>query len=250
MDNNDLIKPFEETLYSAELQDITIDFSEMALDDLTKLFFEGTSDALLSFPIVKGIVALGKTVWNIQRAVSTRNQLTFIQSIKNERPNPIEIEKRKKALKNNEKWIQDEIELTVVYLDRHTSVKKAKYQAKMYADLINGAITFNEYQEYLAILDQLIISDINHFLETVLFVIQNQESFYNSALVDQMAEHFDRTRCRRLESLGLLNGYITTRTGTSIIDRYAPTEQGIYLYNILRENDSRYPSIQISDKKN
>lgn len=235
MDENLQIKPFEESIFSSELKDFSTDISEMSLDWVTSSVFQGVSDFLIDLPVVKGVIALGKTAWNIKKAVTLRNQLAYIQELQNGVYDQKRIEKRKNALENHEKWIEKEIELTVIYLDRYTNAKKAVFQAKMYGDVINEKIKFKDYEDYLAILDQLLIGDIEYFNIVFDYYNENKMDFENEDFVDTIEFHYDATRCRRLEFLGLLSGLITTRVGMSTVDRYKPTSIGEYFYSIFNK---------------
>ena len=104
---------------------------------------------------------------------------------------------------------------------------------------MNGNISFEEYEEYLAILDQLLIGDASYLLDVISFFIKNQEDFYNLEKVNEMAKNFDKVRCGRLQALGLLEGIITSRAGSSTVDRYKPTDQGDYMYYVLRDEDDK-----------
>ena len=247
MDEHDLIQPFGETLYDEGIEEITKDIAEIAIDDLSSMVFEGVSETFLRLPIIKWAVSIGKFGWSVRNAVALRNQLTFIQSLKNNTPNPDEIEKRCVAFRKREKWIIKEIETSVIYLERYTNTKKAQYQAKIYCSLVNGEISFSQYEEYLSILDQIFLIDVEHFLDIVDYYARNNKSFYDQSCIRDTATHFNPVQCRRLESLGLIQGLITTRTGISTVDRYEPTEQGYHLYSVFREeNDTHHAKISFS----
>lgn len=248
MNELDLIKPFEETIYKEGIEEVTIDFAEMTLDELTKLVFKDVSDTILDFPIINWAAALGKTGWSISKAASLRKQLVFIQNLRSGTIDLKAIEKRRIAINKHEKWIEKEIETSVIFLERYTNVRKAIYQARMYRDLLNGIITFEEYEEYISILDQMIIGDLGYLLDVITYIVENEDDLNNPEKLNEVSKRFHKIRCGRLESLGLLRGIITSRVGSSTVDRYIPTEQGYYLYTVIRdENDTTHPKIIIKE---
>ena len=65
MESIEPIKPFEETIYKNDIENIAIDFADIALDDLTALAFENVSNAFLDLPVVKWATAAGKIGWSV-----------------------------------------------------------------------------------------------------------------------------------------------------------------------------------------
>lgn len=230
------IKLFENTLINKDFIDASVDFTQISIDALTGYLFPEIADFLRDIPVVQGIVAMGKLAWTISRGVSLRNQLAFIVSLKNETVDPQKAEKRRMALEKNEQWVKKEIETSIVFLDRYTDVKKAVYQSKMYRDLINERIKFDEYEEYLLITDRLFLNDLPFLIEAVDYYDENEKQFYDGDCINQIKSRSDKVRYSRLESLGLLEGLISSRVGTSVVDRYLPTDQGRYFYSIVTED--------------
>ena len=84
-----------------------------------------------------------------------------------------------------------------------------------------------------------------HFLDIVTYYANHQDDMDKSECAREVSTHFDRTRCNRLESLGLLEGLITMYPGTSTVDKYVPTNRGFYLYTIfLDEGDAEHIRIR------
>ncbi len=246
MENNFLIKPFEDSIYLEELKDVTVDFAELGLDELTNMVFGDVPNALSNIPIIRTAVALGKIGWGIKKATVLRNQLAFIKALQQGKPDPAAVEKRIEALKNHEKWIEKEVETTVVYLERYTHTRKAQYQAGIYGALLNGIIFYEQYEEYLAILDQMLITDTKYLYDVVGFSLKSNKGINEKSLADQNEIQFNAVCCRRLESLGLLLGSITMYPGTSSVDKYLPTHQGLFLYSMFSEKkDSTHPRLKL-----
>lgn len=235
-ENNKLIKPFAESLLFSDYEDTLFDFAEISLDEITKMAFESVPDILCDLPIVKSVVAIGKLGWSIKNALVLRNQLAFIQTLKRGNPDYNAVNKRRKALESGENWIYKEIETTVVYLERYTDTQKAKYQANLYSDVLNGIISYSLYEELLIILDNLFPQDICYFLDITNYSISNNIEVLDTNDLSKISWGYCYERCRRLEYLGLLKGGITTALGTSSIDKYTIDPIGYYLYHIFKDN--------------
>lgn len=249
--NYDLIRPFGETLLLSDYEDALTDYAELPLDQISKMVFSEAPDAFLELPIIKGAVAIGRLAWSIKSALVMRNQLSFIQSLRKNNPNVQAVEKRRKALENGEKWVIKEIEITLIYLERYADSYKTKYHARLYRDLLDEKITYEEYEEYLTIIESISISDISYFLDLLDYCVKNhKQEFRHQDLTDDSDLKFNHVRCRRLEFWGLINGIITTRMGTSYTDRYVMNDRGLYLYTVFHdENDKKHISFRIEPER-
>lgn len=235
VDDNTLIEPFAESLLFSDYEDTLTDFAEVSLDEITKMVFNSVPDIVCDLPIVKSVVAISRLGWNIKNALVLRNQLTFIQTLKRGNPDYNAVKKRQKAIESGEKWIYKEIETTVVYLERYTDTQKAKYQARLYSDVLNGIISYSLYEELLVILDNLFPQDIHYFLDITNYSISNDIEILDTKALSKLSWGYCYERCRRLEYLGLLKGLITTALGTSSIDKYSIDPSGYYLYSVFTE---------------
>ena len=215
-----MIDDFEDSVLCPVLSDISIDIADVSYDILGDMIFGAAYSGLKEFPIVKSVIAIGETGWNIHRAHTLKKQLVFIDALTKGNVNPEEVQRRKRALENNEKWVHNEIETTLVYLDRYSHVEKAQIHALLYADLINQKIDFIQYMERLDIIDRMFMSDIMKVYRPL-----------------TEGENRDRSQseCDRLQSLGLFHGIITTRVGHSSIDEYTETELGSYIFQLIRK---------------
>lgn len=249
--DDSLIKPFEETLLFSDYEDTVVDYAELPLDQLSELLFKDAPEALVELPIIKGIVAIGRLGWSIRRAVVTRNQLAFIQSLKRGNPDSKAVDKRRQALEKNEKWVKKEIETTLIYLERFTDSHKAKYQARLYRDLLDNKITYDNYEEYLVIIDNIMMTDIEYLLDIYDYCIGRKlTEISQKALAENHDLRFEAARCRRLELWGLLHGIITPTMGSAIVDRYMMSDKGLYMYTIvLDDKDKKHAHIKYTIKE-
>ena len=243
VDDNTLIEPFAESLLFSDYEDTLTDFAEVSLDEITKMVFNSVPDIVCDLPIVKSVVAISRLGWNIKNALVLRNQLTFIQTLKRGNPDYNAVKKRQKAIESGEKWIYKEIETTVVYLERYTDTQKAKYQAKLYSDVLNGIISYSLYEELLIILDNLFPQDIHYFLDITNYSLSNDIEILGTKDLSKLSWGYCYERCRRLEYLVLLKGLITTALGTSSIDKYTIDPNGYYLYSVFKETSDRDKAI-------
>lgn len=228
-DNIFPVKTIEESIWSSDIRDLTIDYSEIALDDLAKCILgEHLSPTLESMPVVKMGVAALKLGAGIKTLFDLKKQLTFIQSVQNGHPDEDQVKKRKEAALKGEKWLYREIELTALYLERYSDAKKAKIQAALYVELINGNLSFVKYQDFLTVLDQLILNDIGQLIE--ISYEENMRSVYpklntSPSMMARIEIHYV-TRCNRLYSLGLLQHDEKN-------NKYALSPEGKYFSTLL-----------------
>lgn len=231
-DNNEIgfpVKKFTESLWSDELKDIGVDISEIGLD---MLFEDGT--LLEGIPFVKTGVAVAKAAGTIHARFELKKQLAFLECIQNGEMEAEGVEKRKRAYENNEAWFRKEVENLVIYLSRYSTVNKARIQAELYIDLVNGKIKQPLFAECLDILDRLFLSDIPHLIEictveTEAGVSINDTSFFQG----KCTLKFDSIRCGRLASVGLLHQLHPMSFGFSIDNYYLISETGKYMCEVI-----------------
>lgn len=229
------------------LGDAANDYAEVGLDQLTDMIFAGTiPNVLRELPVVKTIVALGRTGTNIYNAFRLKKQLVFLQTVNAGNPDPQGIAKRIKAAKENANWFRREVEQIAVYLERHTHEEKTKLQALIYLDYLSGLFTEEKYIEYLDILDQLFICDIPQIVEYYEFKrkreaveeemrkktkVEKSDSF--STGVNVYGVVFESTRCTRLKAIGLLLETMYTHPG-KIRSDYELSPQGEYFAGLAK----------------
>lgn len=232
MDNeNSLVSvsSFGALILDSPIEDVVTDYAEIALD---LLFQDGS--ILEQLPILKTGIAFLRTGKTIRDRIELKKQIVFLQQFKSGKPNQEELEKRRKAYQNSERWFYKEIEQIAIYLSRQADYQKVKLMAEVYIDLINGIITKPQFEEYLDILDRLFFSDCE-----VLLKHYWAEKSHASNLRQAGDEEEEKWRpkcptaaCNRLAAIGLLNALYGMRFGFSSADYYDITEQGRFFAEI------------------
>ena len=108
-----------------------------------------------------------------------------------------------------------------LFISRSNDLNKSKIQAYLYISLLNEKISYEQFEEYLQILDLMLIDDINELMSI------------GSHAEDKK---YDFSRCFRLMSLGMLAGGITMFCGQSEIDKFYLTPLAVSFCNIVLEN--------------
>lgn len=224
------IRPFAEVLLTNEIKDIGIEASEIFLDSFLD------EDLLFKdIPILKSFVAVGRTVKSIQAWAEWKNQFAFLKQLKKGFIDEAGLRKRNQAFRNNEKWVFREVEALAVYLAKYTSTEKAKLQAELYKDLINGVITQNRFNECLDVLLHLFISDIPHLLE--IYNTEVTAGLTEADIIDfakKIKTKFNATICRRLMAVGLLHQLHPMSFGFSMDNFFVTSETGKYFCDIIQ----------------
>lgn len=224
------IQPFAEVLLSNEVKDIGIDASEIFLDS----FLDGTP-VWKDVPILKTFIAVGRTAQNIQAWAEWKNQLAFLTQLKKGIVDEDGLKKRNQAFHNKEKWVFREVEALVVYMAKYTSTEKARLQAELYKDLINGVITQNQFNECLDVLLHLFLSDIPHLLE--IYQAEIKAGLTEADLLDfnkKINTKFDAIICRRLMAVGLLHQLHPMSFGFSMDNYFVTSSTGKYFCDIIQ----------------
>ena len=97
----DIVKSAANTLFNDATKDLSMDIVEMGLDSIID------NEILKELPFVKTVYTITKTSLAIKEKFLLKKFLNFIKSFNEHNVDEKEIEKRKKAIDNNEKWIYE-----------------------------------------------------------------------------------------------------------------------------------------------
>ena len=107
----EIVKSAANTLFNDATKNLSMDIVEMGLDSVID------NEVLKELPFVKTVYAITKTSLAIKEKFLLKKFLNFIKTFNEHEVDEKEIYKRKKAIDNNEKWIYEEIEFLMIYLD-------------------------------------------------------------------------------------------------------------------------------------
>lgn len=173
---------------------------------------------LRDIPVFKYVVSLYSLSSDIIKCMEVKRQLRFLRELSKCRVNQEELNKRRIAYQNNEKWVYREIEQICLFISRSNDVNKSQIQAYLYISLVNKDIEYNDFVEYLQIVDMMLIEDVKELID----------------IFEQGKNHkYDYARCFRLQALGMLTGGITAYCGESRVDKFYLTDMSKGLCNMI-----------------
>lgn len=229
MENYLSLKNIGASLFNDDLKDVTIDIAEISIDS-----FLDNNSVFSQLPFVKTAIGTYKTMINIKDRFDLKKLCVFLKQFQSGQVDEAEIEKRRIAYENDEKWFYKEVETIMVFLSRYEDAVKAKLEAEIYIDFINRVISEQKFKEYLAILDRLFVNDVE-YLEKIYIkqkVLGLTEK--NPAPDDKSNEiEFDKAVCERLVSVGVLMHVYNMIYGPHTRVDYLYTKQGEYICNIF-----------------
>ena len=92
-----------------------------------------------------------------KRCIEVKKQLRFLRTLSKGSVNQKELNKRRIAYQNKEKWGYREIEQLCLFISRSNDINKSRIQAYLYISLVNKDIDYKDFVEYLQIIDMLLI---------------------------------------------------------------------------------------------
>lgn len=153
--------------------------------------------------------------------MEVKRQLRFLRELSKCSVNQKELNKRRIAYQNKEKWVYREIEQLCLFISRSNDVNKSQIQAYLYISLVNKDIEYKDFVEYLQVVDMMLIEDVKELID----------------IFEQGKNHeYDYARCFRLQALGLLTGGITLYPGESQVDKFYLTKVGRRLCDVVMNN--------------
>ena len=194
------------------------------------------SEVLKNIPIVKTVGALAKVSLAIRDKHLLKKLLFFVETLNQGNAKPEEIEKRKKAAQNNEKWLRKEIELITIHIDRLDELEKAQLTAAFYIEYLNQNISWIQYREYLAIIERVFFQDFIQLLNIYDAVLQNEkvkeyiEQGFDGGVVTKMISELN---CDRLIAVGLVQVKRTPVLNGNMLTDYNLTGLGLKLAEVL-----------------
>lgn len=221
--------------------DLAMDYLEIGLDEITN------SEIIKNIPVIKTFVSLFQTGMSIKERHFAKKLMVFAAHLYNNNVSACELDKRKNAIRNNEKWIKKEIEQIIVFLDRFDFEYKAKILAKLYIAFINNIICSNIYINMLQIIDKWHKRDEE--LLKIIYDLDNRQEL-NLCDSDRASVYLiDLASRQRLEALGILGityevkdiSYLLDETDTgdacpyALIEKKCLNPEGRILAEILFE---------------
>lgn len=143
-----IIGEIEKTIFDEPLTDLAIDYLDIGLDMILD------SEIIEAIPVVKTFVSLYKGTMSIKERFFAKKLMIFASEIYSGQVSEEEIQKRKIAIENNEKWVKKEIEDIAIFLDRFDFAYKAKLLAKLYILFLNKKIGLDRYINMISIIDK------------------------------------------------------------------------------------------------
>lgn len=154
--NDDLGSSLINSIVSPAISDISQDAIEIALDSLLE-------DGLVrEIPVVKLIVAVGKTVAGIRERIFVKKVLRFYAGLSS-----LTVEEKEKFLRDMESDEQRKRlgETLVMILDRYDHLEKPDLLAKLFIAHVRGEIDFGEFQRLSLAVDRTFIQDLYQLLD-------------------------------------------------------------------------------------
>lgn len=151
----EIIKPFEKSLFDKNIKDIGIDMFEIGIDSFLE---EGL---IKDIPIVGSIVKTGQFIYNLYDRNLLKQTLVFIQQFNNRTIDMKKLEDYRKSLKNDFHKAEKELGRVLIILNKTMDSEKADILAKLYSAYINQNILWNDFCELSEVTDRIFVKDIN-----------------------------------------------------------------------------------------
>lgn len=179
----------------AEPMDLGADILEIGLDQILE---EGI---IKDIPVFGSFIKIGKTIKSIHDAIFAKKVLVFAQNIHSGNDSEDKWERHKEKLKNNPKRLMKELEVLLIYIDRHTKYIKNKILGKFYSLYYMGEIDWGDFEELAEILDVISVFDFETLEELYI------KKYY------AVNENYNPLALKRLSNCGLadfFNGMVVT----------------------------------------
>lgn len=200
--------------------------AEMTLGQIMDL-----DEVLIDIPVAGTLKAIMKSTSTIRDVFALKKFLVFQNRFNSEKAESEEVEKRKRAVLENQKWIKKEIEFLLVKLDYISDERNAKVLGSLYVKYLNRECTLDEFEETATVLERFIYQDAEKLLQ-----IYHKHLIGGEGIKPEPKDSLTMSRnnhCDRLVALGLVwPRYTTVLNGGLMVD-YNITKPGIYIAEAL-----------------
>ena len=156
---------FEKTLKNTDLQNVSIDLAEVAIDQLID------DGVFKDIPILGTIYGVGKAALQIREILFLKKIIYFLTEIKD--VPPYKREQMVETINTSEKFRTKVGEKLLFIIDRCEDYEKAQIIAKLFKAFINETIDYNDFLRSSSIVDRIMIEDlywfVNHEVEGEMF---------------------------------------------------------------------------------
>lgn len=219
------------SMYLKEAMSIGIDIVESEIDSLSE------SEILKNIPIVKTVHSIAKISLAIRDRHFLKKVLIFIASFNQGTANSEEIERRRKAAESNEKWLRREVELITIHLDRLDETEKSKITAAFYTEYINQNISWEDFREYLSVIERVFLQDFEQVLKLYEAYIQEKKVSEQAqkGINGVITKFTTELNCDRLIAVGLVSAKRTAVLSDKVRTEYSLTGLGLKLAEVLQQ---------------
>lgn len=162
-ENLGLMPSFGNSLFSC-FSDSATDTADYALDNLSEAILTGDLKKYIpiiqDLPIINYFISAGKFMATVRDQMFLGKTLKFISELRKGTVNEDELERRKRALTNGEKWVYNEIKILITTLEQLDRDEKTKILAEIYRSYINREIDKETFDDFCSITERLFLSDI------------------------------------------------------------------------------------------
>lgn len=111
-------------------------------------------------PLLKWAIAGKKVFTTIRDRRFMQKALTFIRDFQAGEVPQQEVERRRKALGDHEKWVERELEIIIATIDNSNRIDKMAILAEIYRCYLHGSIDFAMFDDLSNITENIFLSDI------------------------------------------------------------------------------------------
>lgn len=174
---NEVINSLEITLKDSDLHNVTIDLSEVIIDNLMK------NGIAKDIPIIGTIVGTGKMVLGIKEKLFLKKIIYFISELKE-----IPAQKRQQMIDkvdSSKKYRINIGEKLLYIIDKCDDHEKSQITARLFAAFIKEFLSYNEFLKAVSIVEKVLPTDIIKFVKDDWVHINLDEAgdYLNSGLV-------------------------------------------------------------------
>lgn len=185
--NKGIIPSFRDTVFNDTTKDLAEDFFEIGIDAVME------EDLLSEIPIMKSIVALGKTGFHVQERNLMKQTLNFVKGFNSGKIDEEKLTKYREKIFVDAKYAEKELGRIIIILNQQIENIQSERLGRLYSSYVKSAITWEKFCEFAEANRRMFIEDY------LLLEKLNRESPFDNSLGKQ-----DKYKVGRLIGLGMV----------------------------------------------
>ena len=209
--SNEIVPVFRDTVFNDDIKDLASDALEIGIDSVME------NEILAEVPIVKSVIALGRTGYLIHERNLMKQTLNFVKGFNSGSIDENKLKQYRDKIYSDSAFAEKELGRIIIILNKQVEDYQSLVLGKIYSSYVNGNISWQKFCEYSEANERMFLTDYSllHKLSKELqrhldsedkykigrliglgFVVEKESPASEQSVIDQVYNNFRSSRGR------------------------------------------------------